>query len=78
MKVELDDVNVDIEAETRDENPKIYNYIKIIYKFKGKNVPYDKIERAVKLSMEKYCGVVWFWKNLFYQFASSILSKNNF
>lgn len=57
MKVDLDDLNVDIEAETRDEDPKIYNYIKIIYRFKGKNVPYDKVERAVKLSMEKYCGV---------------------
>ena len=57
MKVELDDFNVEIEAETRDEDPKIYNYIKIIYKFKGKNVPYDKVERAVKLSMDKYCGV---------------------
>jgi len=57
MKVELDDVNVDIEAEVRDEDPKIYNYIKVIYRFKGKNVPYDKVERAVKLSMEKYCGV---------------------
>ena len=57
MQVELDDFNVEIEAETRDEDPKIYNYIKIIYKFKGKNVPYNKVERAVKLSMEKYCGV---------------------
>ncbi len=57
MKVELEDVNVEIEAETRDEDPKIYNYIKIIYKFKGKNIPYDKVERAVNLSMEKYCGV---------------------
>lgn len=57
MKVDLDDLNVDIEAETREEDPKIYNYIKIIYRFKGKNVPYDKVERAVKLSMEKYCGV---------------------
>lgn len=57
MKVEIDDVNVDIEAEARDEDPKIYNYIKIIYRFKGRNVPYDKVERAVKLSMEKYCGV---------------------
>lgn len=57
MKVDLDDVNVDIEAEVREEDPKIYNYIKIIYRFKGKNVPYDKVERAVKLSMEKYCGV---------------------
>ena len=57
MKVELDDVNVDIEAEVREEDPKIYNYIKIIYRFKGKDVPYEKVERAVKLSMEKYCGV---------------------
>lgn len=29
MKVELEDVNVEIEAETREEDPKIYNYIKI-------------------------------------------------
>ncbi len=57
MRVELDDLNVDIESETRDEDPKIYTYIHIVYKFKGKNVPYDKVERAVKLSMEKYCGV---------------------
>ena len=38
MKVELDDFNVEIEAETRDEDPKIYNYIKIIYKFIWRNL----------------------------------------
>lgn len=57
MRLEIEDVNVDIEAETREEDPKIYNYIKIIYRFKGKDLSYDKLERAVKLSMEKYCGV---------------------
>ncbi|HBC32631.1 MAG TPA: osmotically inducible protein C [Clostridiales bacterium] len=57
MKIELDDVNVDIEAQTRDEDPKIYTYINIVYKFKGKDIPYDKVKKAVKLSMEKYCGV---------------------
>jgi putative redox protein len=57
MKLDIEDVNVDIEAEAREEDPKIYNYIKIIYKFKGKDLSYDKLERAVKLSMEKYCGV---------------------
>ena len=39
------------------EKTLIYNYIKIKYKFKGKNVTYEKVERAVRLSMEKYCGV---------------------
>ena len=57
MRLEVEDVNVDIEAEARDEDPKIYNYIKLIYKFKGKDLPIEKLERAVKLSMEKYCGV---------------------
>ncbi|MFA6983757.1 MAG: OsmC family protein [Sedimentibacter sp.] len=63
MQVELDDLNVDIEAETRDEYPKIYNYIKMVYKFKGKNIPYNKVERAVRLSMEKYCGVAAMLEN---------------
>lgn len=58
MRIKIDDLNVEAEAETRDEDPKIYNYIKLIYKFKGKDLPHDKLERAVKLSMEKYCGVV--------------------
>lgn len=57
MRLDIEDVNVEVEAETRDEDPKIYNYIKLIYKFKGKDLPFDKLERAVKLSMEKYCGV---------------------
>ncbi|NLJ57440.1 MAG: OsmC family protein [Tissierellia bacterium] len=57
MKLEIEAVNVEVEAETREEDPKIYNYIKIIYKFKGKDIAYKKVERAVKLSMEKYCGV---------------------
>ncbi len=57
MRLEVEDVNVEVEAETRDEDPKIYNYIKLIYKFKGNGLSYSKLERAVKLSMEKYCGV---------------------
>ena len=57
MKILLEDLNIDIEAEIRDEVPYVYDYIKITYKFKGKNIACDKVERAVRLSMEKYCGV---------------------
>ncbi len=57
MRLDIEDVNVEVEAETRDEDPKVYNYIKLIYKFRGKDLPYSNLERAVKLSMEKYCGV---------------------
>lgn len=57
MKVEVEAFNVIIEADVTEEHPKHYNKIKVIYQFKGKNIPYDKLERAVKLSEEKYCGV---------------------
>ena len=57
MKVEVEAFNVIIEADVTEEHPKHYNKIKVIYQFKGKNLPYDKLERAVKLSEEKYCGV---------------------
>lgn len=57
MKVEVEDVNIEVEADTVDEDPKVYKYIKLIYRVKGKNLPLDKIQRAVDLSMEKYCGV---------------------
>lgn len=57
MEIKIEDLKVDIEADSRKEDPKIYTYIKIVYKFKGKDLSYEKLEEAVKLSMEKYCGV---------------------
>lgn len=57
MKVEVEAFNVIIEADVTEEHPKHYYKIKVIYQFKGKDLPYDKLERAVKLSEEKYCGV---------------------
>jgi len=31
--------------------------IHVIYTFKGKNLPMAKLEKAVNLSQERYCGV---------------------
>lgn len=57
MKVEYEDINIEVEAEEAEEHPRIYNRIHMIYTFKGKNLPLDKLERAVSLSQEKYCSV---------------------
>jgi putative redox protein len=37
----------------------------VIYEFKGKDLPLDKLERAVELSREKYCGVSAMYKKAF-------------
>jgi putative redox protein len=57
MRVELTYFNLRIEAEINDEHPKKYNAMKVIYEFKGNDIDYSKVEKAVNLSIEKYCGV---------------------
>jgi len=57
MRVEITYFNLRIEAELSDEHPKKYNSMKVIYEFKGNNLDYGKLEKAVYLSIDKYCGV---------------------
>jgi len=57
MRVELDGFNVSVSGELTDEHPKYFHKIHIIYTFKGKDLPMDKLEKAINLSQERYCGV---------------------
>jgi putative redox protein len=57
MRVEFDGLNIEVEGELTEEHPKVYHTITIRYIFKGKNLPMDKLEKAVNLSQERYCGV---------------------
>ena len=50
--------NVAVDASTTDDHPQYYNKIHLIYEFKAKdNLEQGKVETAVRLSQEKYCGV---------------------
>jgi len=57
MKVVPEKFWMDITADLTDEQPKVFKQIKLVYYFKGDNLPIDKLEKAVNLSQEKYCGV---------------------
>ena len=57
MRVDLDGFEMDIEADLTEEHPKVYSEIRLIYRFYGSNLKRKKIEEAVRLSQEKYCGV---------------------
>jgi putative redox protein len=47
---------VEMEAERATEDPKVFTHVKMIYTFKGKGLKPASVERAVKLSAEKYCS----------------------
>ena len=57
MKVPFTGFEIDVEADLTDEHPKVYSEIRIIYRVYGKDLKKSKVEKAVNLSKEKYCGV---------------------
>jgi putative redox protein len=57
MRVEPDDLNIRIEGDLTEEHPKHFTKMHIIYEFTGKDLPMDKLEKAINLSQERYCGV---------------------
>lgn len=57
MRVELVDLNIKVEGKVTDEHPKQFTSMHITYEFWGKELPMDKLEKAVSLSDERYCGV---------------------
>ena len=57
MKVEILDLNIRVEGEVTEEHPKQFTSMHIIYEFWGSDLPFEKLEKAVSLSDEKYCGV---------------------
>ncbi len=62
MRVELKDFKVTTDANMTEEHPKHYDAITIRYEFWGDNLPKDKLEKAVNLSEERYCGVMHVYK----------------
>ena len=57
MRVEYDDLTIEVETYHTDDQPRVYKDIHMVYRFKGKDLPLDNINKAVQLSQEKYCGV---------------------
>ncbi|GAB4302053.1 MAG: OsmC family protein [Marinilabiliales bacterium] len=64
MRVDVEDFDVIVEGELTDEHPKYYKNMHVIYQFKGKDLPMEKLEKAVSLSEERYCGVSALYKQV--------------
>ncbi|CUU11239.1 MAG: OsmC family protein [Fimbriimonadales bacterium] len=56
MKQELREYWVEIHAERHPEHPRRFTKVVLIHHFKGENLDPQALEKAVKLSDEKYCS----------------------
>lgn len=59
----IDDCVVEVEGDRAETDPKVFVRIHMHYVVKGKSLDAKKVERAIQLSIEKYCS------------ASAILAK---
>jgi putative redox protein len=57
MKHEPESFSVEAGGRLSAEHPKTYETLHIRYRFTGSGLQKEKLEKAVNLSMEKYCGV---------------------
>ena len=57
MRVDFKDIKVSADGELTEEHPKYYDKIKLTYDIWGKDLDRAKVEKAVNLSQERYCGV---------------------
>ena len=65
MRAEVDDFKMVVHGELTDVHPKYYNKVVVEYHFYGSDLNENKINKAVNLSVETYCGVM----EMFRQFA---------
>jgi putative redox protein len=57
MKMPFDRFVLEVEGTMAEEHPKYYTHIMIRYILYGKELDRNKIEKAVSLSLDKYCAV---------------------
>lgn len=58
MRVELEHLSVDVSGTRRDEEPRRYTELTFRFRVGGSEVAREQVERAVALSLDKYCSVV--------------------
>ena len=54
---QVTDIEVEVQAERADQVPKVFTRINVNFIITGKQLDQRHVERAVKLSSEKYCSV---------------------
>lgn len=57
QRQQVTDLVIELEAQRREEPPKVFTEIHLRYIIKGHNLKNTHVKRAVELSAEKYCSV---------------------
>jgi putative redox protein len=57
MRVKLDGFDMVLDAERVKDHPQTFSHIRLEYRFYGKNIDPEKVQKAIDLSRTMYCSV---------------------
>lgn len=57
MRVQFSDFEIITDADLTTEHPKVFTHINLTYRIRVAPEDREKVEKAVHLSEEKYCGI---------------------
>ena len=57
MRQEVDTLEIILKGTIAEEHPMKYEAIHMIFQFTGKDLDAEKLQKAVDMSQDKYCGV---------------------
>lgn len=57
MRVPFSGLQMEVTAEQTNEHPKVFTDITITYRITTDESNRDKVQKAIELSLDKYCGV---------------------
>lgn len=57
MRVPFADLRITAETQQTDTDPKVFGDIRLIFSIRTEEDNRDKVQKAIDLSLEKYCGV---------------------
>ena len=76
MRVEVEDFQVKVEGDLTEEHPKHFHKVHVIYEFTGKNLNKAKLEKAINLSEDRYCGVSASYKKTMEMTSEIIINES--
>lgn len=57
MRVDIKNLEIEVHGDLTEEHPKHYEKMHVVYIFTGTDLALEKLEKAVRMSEETYCGV---------------------
>ncbi|MFQ5824648.1 MAG: OsmC family protein [bacterium] len=57
MRAKITNFQINLDSERSEEHPRVFTKVHLEYVFRGENIKPTDVERAIRLSIDKYCSV---------------------